>query len=34
MGQDRDLLIQILSDPEEIGLIKQKLNRIKQNNSY
>lgn len=29
MGHDRDLLIQVLSDPEEMGLIRRKLKNIK-----
>ena len=29
MGRDRDLLIQILSDPKEMGLIKKKLEKLK-----
>ncbi len=30
LGRNRDLLIRILADPEEIGLIKQRLKNIKQ----
>lgn len=29
LGHDRDLLINILSDPEEMSLIRQKLDRLK-----